>query len=74
LLTSVLAEGNVLLTGVPGLGRTLVAETMGSVLGLKTARLQFTPDISSFMVKYPGWQGCEAIYSENQNSTAPQKL
>jgi MoxR-like ATPase len=45
LLTSVLAEGNVLLTGVPGLGRTLVAETLGKVLGLKTSRLQFTPDL-----------------------------
>lgn len=45
LLTSVLAEGNVLLTGVPGLGRTLVAETLGKALGLKTSRLQFTPDL-----------------------------
>lgn len=45
LLTSVLAEGNVMLTGVPGLGRSLVAETLGKVLGLKVSRLQFTPDL-----------------------------
>lgn len=45
LLTTVLAEGNVLLTGVPGLGRTLVAETLGKALGLKVSRLQFTPDL-----------------------------
>ncbi len=45
LLTSVLAEGHVILTGVPGLGRTLIAETLGRVLGLEVNRIQFTPDL-----------------------------
>ncbi len=45
LLTAILAEGHVILTGVPGLGRTLIAETIGKVLGLKVSRIQFTPDL-----------------------------
>jgi MoxR-like ATPase len=45
LLTAVLAEGHVILTGVPGLGRTLIAETIGRALGLKVSRIQFTPDL-----------------------------
>ncbi len=45
LLTSILAEGHTILTGVPGLGRTLIAETVGKVLGLSVSRIQFTPDL-----------------------------
>jgi MoxR-like ATPase len=45
LIISVLAEGHVILTGVPGLGRTLLAETLGKVLGLTVSRIQFTPDL-----------------------------
>ncbi len=45
LLTSILAEGHCILTGVPGLGRTLIAESMGKVLGLTVNRIQFTPDL-----------------------------
>jgi len=45
LFTAILAEGHVILTGVPGLGRTLIAETLGKVLGLKVKRIQFTPDL-----------------------------
>jgi MoxR-like ATPase len=45
LLTCVLAEGHAILTGMPGLGRTLIAETLGQVLGLAVRRIQFTPDL-----------------------------
>lgn len=45
LFTAILAEGHVILTGVPGLGRTLIAETLGKVLGLQIKRIQFTPDL-----------------------------
>ena len=45
LLTCVMAEGHAILTGVPGLGRTLIAETLGRVLGLNVRRIQFTPDL-----------------------------
>jgi len=45
LLVSVLAGGHVLLTGMPGLGRTLIVKTLAVVLGLDHRRLQFTPDL-----------------------------
>lgn len=45
LLTAVIAGGNVLLEGVPGLGKTRLVRTMGHVLNLPFARIQFTPDL-----------------------------
>jgi MoxR-like ATPase len=45
LLVAILAGGNVLLTGVPGLGRTLLVKTLATVLGLTYNRVQFTPDL-----------------------------
>jgi MoxR-like ATPase len=44
-LTAILSGGHALLTGVPGLGKTLLVETLGLVLGLATRRIQFTPDL-----------------------------
>ena len=44
-LVSVLAGGHVLLTGMPGMGRTLLVKTLAIVLGLDYRRLQFTPDL-----------------------------
>lgn len=40
-----LSGGHVLLVGVPGLGKTLLVETLGTVLGLRPKRVQFTPDL-----------------------------
>jgi MoxR-like ATPase len=37
--------GHVLLEGVPGIGKTLLARAFASCLGLKFARVQFTPDL-----------------------------
>jgi MoxR-like ATPase len=45
LLVAIFAEGHVLLTGVPGLGRTLIGETLARILGLTSSRIQFTPDL-----------------------------
>jgi MoxR-like ATPase len=45
LLTCIMADGHAILTGVPGLGRTLIGETMGKALGLSVNRIQFTPDL-----------------------------
>ena len=45
LLVAMLADGHVLLTGVPGLGRTLLVKTAAKVLGLSFSRIQFTPDL-----------------------------
>lgn len=45
LLTAFLARGHVLLEGVPGTAKTLLARTMAQALGLTFHRVQFTPDL-----------------------------
>ena len=40
-----LAEGHVLLEGVPGLGKTLLLRTLGESLSVEFGRVQFTPDL-----------------------------
>ena len=44
-LYCLLSGGHVLLVGAPGLGKTLLVETLGIVLGLAPKRVQFTPDL-----------------------------
>ncbi|HUW55568.1 MAG TPA: MoxR family ATPase [Planctomycetota bacterium] len=44
-LTAVVCGGNVLLEGVPGLGKTMLVKTLGQVLDLEFRRIQFTPDL-----------------------------
>src|SRR5690606_28215761 len=44
-LVAVLAGGHALLVGVPGLAKTKLVETLGTVLGLDARRVQFTPDL-----------------------------
>ncbi|GGF66525.1 ATPase [Terasakiella brassicae] len=44
-LVSILSGGHVLLIGLPGLGKTRLVETLGTVLGLDERRVQFTPDL-----------------------------
>lgn len=44
-LICILAGGNVLLEGVPGLGKTRLVNTLGQVMGLGFSRIQFTPDL-----------------------------
>jgi len=45
LLVALFAKGHVLVEGVPGLGKTLVARTLGAVSGCTFKRIQFTPDL-----------------------------
>ncbi|MBQ8080765.1 MAG: AAA family ATPase [Clostridia bacterium] len=45
LLLAVVAGGNVLLEGVPGLGKTHLVRTLSKVLDLPFSRIQFTPDL-----------------------------
>ncbi|MFQ5980565.1 MAG: AAA family ATPase [Candidatus Heimdallarchaeota archaeon] len=40
-----LARGHVLLEGVPGLAKTLIASTLADILGMSFRRAQFTPDL-----------------------------
>lgn len=44
-LITLLAGGHALLIGVPGLAKTSLVETLGTVLGLDNKRIQFTPDL-----------------------------
>ncbi|HYD32573.1 MAG TPA: MoxR family ATPase [Azospirillaceae bacterium] len=44
-LITLLAGGHVLLIGVPGLAKTRLVETLGTVLGLDERRIQCTPDL-----------------------------
>jgi len=45
LLIAIICGGNVLLEGVPGLGKTRLVRTLGRVLDLQFSRIQFTPDL-----------------------------
>ncbi|MGI3211159.1 AAA family ATPase [Roseovarius tibetensis] len=44
-LAALLSGGHGLLIGLPGLGKTRLVETLGTVMGLDTNRVQFTPDL-----------------------------
>jgi MoxR-like ATPase len=44
-LLGVLASGHILIEDLPGLGKTLLARTFATVLGLQFTRVQFTPDM-----------------------------
>ncbi|AQQ71077.1 magnesium chelatase ATPase subunit D [Limihaloglobus sulfuriphilus] len=60
-LSALFAGGHVLLEGVPGLGKTLLARTLSTTLNLDYSRIQFTPDLmpadivgSMVLVEKPG--------------------
>ncbi|MEO1104065.1 MAG: AAA family ATPase, partial [Pseudomonadota bacterium] len=44
-LIAILCGGHALLVGVPGLAKTKLVATLGTVLGLDERRIQFTPDL-----------------------------
>lgn len=45
LLIALLAEGHVLLEGVPGTAKTLLVKTLAGLIGAEFARVQLTPDL-----------------------------
>src|ERR1035441_2740329 len=45
LLVALLSNGHVLLEGMPGLAKTLLVRSLGTALGVKFERIQFTPDL-----------------------------
>ena len=45
LLIGLLADGHILLEGVPGLAKTLAIKTLASLIDAKYSRIQFTPDL-----------------------------
>ncbi|GKX30128.1 ATPase [Vallitalea longa] len=44
-LLGILTGGNILLEGVPGLGKTQLVKTLAKVMNLSFSRIQFTPDL-----------------------------
>jgi len=44
-LTALLSGGHALLVGLPGLGKTRLVDTLATVMGLQSNRIQFTPDL-----------------------------
>ncbi|KPP89637.1 MAG: MoxR-like ATPase [Rhodobacteraceae bacterium HLUCCA08] len=44
-LAALLCGGHALLIGLPGLGKTRLVDTLGTVMGLSSGRIQFTPDL-----------------------------
>lgn len=45
-LIAAVAGGHVLIEGVPGLGKTLLARTLAEIVQLRYSRIQFTPDLT----------------------------
>ncbi len=44
-LAALLCGGHGLLVGLPGLGKTMLVDTLATVMGLRSNRIQFTPDL-----------------------------
>ena len=44
-LIGIIAGGNVLIEGLPGLGKTQLVKTLGRVMDMQFSRIQFTPDL-----------------------------
>lgn len=44
-LIAIISGGNVLLEGIPGVGKTRLVRTLGKVMNLPFSRIQFTPDL-----------------------------
>ena len=45
LITAILADGHVLIEGVPGIAKTLTAKLISKVISVDFSRIQFTPDL-----------------------------
>jgi MoxR-like ATPase len=45
IIIALFSEGHVLIEGVPGLGKTLLVNALGAIIGARFKRIQFTPDL-----------------------------
>ena len=67
ILTAFVADGHVLLEGVPGLAKTLAIKTIAQILGLDFKRIQFTPDL------LPADVTGTLIYEQNKGTFSVRK-
>ncbi len=67
LLVALLADGHVLLEGVPGLAKTLTVSTLAALADVKFQRLQFTPDL------LPADLVGTLIYDQHKGEFLPKK-
>lgn len=85
-MAAILAGGNVLLEDVPGVGKTEMAIAFSRAMGLKSNRVQFTPDVmpaditgfsmyrkdtESFVYR-PGAVMCNLLLADEINRTSPK--
>ncbi len=63
LIMGLLADGNILVEGLPGLAKTRLVRSMADVIDSKFSRIQFTPDLRPSDV-----MGEERAYEENGNT------
>ncbi|MFM7166125.1 MAG: AAA family ATPase [Planctomycetaceae bacterium] len=63
-LISIFSRGHVLLTGVPGLAKTLLIDSISKVLDLRFRRIQFTPDLMPSDIT-----GTEVLQEDRTNGT-----
>ena len=67
ILTAFVADGHVLVEGVPGLAKTLAIKTIAEILGLDFKRIQFTPDL------LPADVTGTLIYEQNKGAFSVRK-
>jgi len=59
IIISLLAQGHILIEGLPGLAKTRAVKTLSSIIDAKFSRIQFTPDLSTEDIL-----GEERVYEE----------
>ena len=88
ILVALLARGHVLIEGIPGTGKTLLARTLSSVVGLDFHRIQFTNDLmpsdivgtsvwrrgTEEFVFEPGPLFTNVVLADEINRTSPRTL
>ena len=84
IIMAVLAEGHVLLEGVPGVGKTTTALALSRLMGMEFQRIQFTPDVvpsdvtgftmydkeSNSFIYRPGSVMCNLLLADEINRTS----
>ena len=66
-LITIIAGGNILLEGVPGIGKTRLVKTLAKVLNMPFSRIQFTPDLMPADVT-----GTETLVKDESGNTRLQ--